>query len=188
MDEALKQFFTSLAPLSESELEKAWLFFKRESLQKSDFFCKAGHISDRIAFVKQGVFRSYYQVKDRETTTFFQLPGTIAVALKSFVREIPALENIQALTYTEILVITRQDLYTLYAQDWKWQQVGRIVIEQYYMHIEQRMISLQSLSAKERYLQFSKSSPEVLRLVPLIHIASYLGISPETLSRIRKSI
>jgi len=188
MDEKLKQFFRSLAPFSEEELDEAGVYFRPDSLQKNDFFSKAGRIADSVAFVKEGILRSFYQIKDRETTTFFQMPGSIAVALRSFVENQVAREYIQALTNAEIIAISRKDLYQLYAENWKWQQVGRMVIEYYYMHLEQRMISLQSLSAQERYQQFSQSSPEVFREVPLHHIASYLGISPETLSRIRKSV
>lgn len=187
MDSILVQFFRSLAPFSEKELNEIALVSRQVSLQKNEFFSKAGRISDSIAFVKEGVLRSFYQVKGKETTTFFQSPGSIAVALKSFVQKKPALESIQAVTDAELFTISRDDLYHFYEENWKWQQVGRLVIEEYYMHIEQRMISLQSLSAQERYQLLSRDFPEVIRIVPLQHIASYLGISPETLSRIRKS-
>ena len=186
MDETLKEFFRTLAPFSDSELEAAGPRFNPGLFRKNEFFSKAGIISENIAFVLKGILRSFYLIHGKETTTFFQTPGTVAVALKSFVQLEPAHENIQAVTDSEVISISRKDLYQLYDEDWKWQQVGRRVIEEYYIHLEQRMITLQALSAQERYQRFSSAFPEVIRSVPLHYIASYLGISPETLSRIRR--
>lgn len=185
--ESLKSLFLTLAPFSGEELDKAMGHFYTESLEKSEYFCRAGRIADRIAYVREGALRSYYMINKRETTTFFQLPGSIAVALPSFLQMTPSIENIQALEPSELLVIHRKDLYGLYGENWKWQQVGRILMEQYYIQLESHMISLQSHSATERYEQLIARQPEVFQHVQLQFIASYLGISPETLSRIRKS-
>lgn len=176
-----------MAPFTEEELDDALLSFKTETIQKGDFFSKAGRISDRIGFVNSGLLRSFYTIKEKETTTYFQLPGMLATALISFLQMKPALENIQALETSELIIIDRKDLLDLYNENWKWQQVGRIFIEQYYVKMEERMISLQSQSAQERYETFLKDFPELIQSVPLYYIASFLGISPETLSRIRKA-
>lgn len=180
--------FMSLAPLTRTELEEAADFFKSESINRNDFFNKAGRVSDKIGFVNSGLLRSYYTLKEKETTTFFLSTGSVSVALRSFVKSIPAIENIQAITDSELIVIRKEDLYGLYKGNWKWQQVGRRVIENAYIEMEQRSISLQILSAHEKYEQFLADFPEVIKVVPLHQIASYLGISPETLSRIRRSI
>lgn len=185
--EPLKSLFRSLAPFSAEELDEAMGYFYPETLDKYDHFCRAGRLADRIAYVSEGVLRSYYMINNRENTTFFQLPGSIAVALQGFIQMTPSIENIQALEQAELLVLHRSDLYRLYEENWKWQQVGRILMEQYYIQLEQHMISLQSHSATERYEQLLSRQPEVFHHVQLQFIASYLGISPETLSRIRKS-
>ena len=186
MNEALKRLLKSIAPFSNQELEEVQHLFTSEILKKDSFFCKAGMISDRIGFVKSGLLRSYFTIKDKETTTFFQTPGSLATALLSFLQMKPALENIQAMEDSELIVITKKKLSTLYDQNWKWQQVGRIVIEQYYIKMEQRLIILQSQSAQDRYEYFLREYPELIQSVPLYYIASFLGMSPETLSRIRK--
>ena len=188
METDIKHFFRLLAPFSEEELQEAGKFFFTEYLRKKDLFCQEGQVCQKVAFVKHGILRSFFTNGDMESTTFFQVPHSIAVALKSFVEKKPAQENIQALLDTEIIAILRNDLYQLYAGNWKWQQVGRMVIESYYIKQEQRMLMIQSVSAKERYQQFLRSYPEVIRKIPLHYVASYLGISPETLSRIRRSI
>jgi CRP-like cAMP-binding protein len=185
--ESLKKLFRSLAPFSDEELDEAMKKFYPESLNRNDYFCKAGRIADRIAYVNRGVLRSFYLVIEKEITTFFQLPGSMAVALPSFLQLTPSSENIQALEDTELIVIHRKDLYKLYEDNWKWQQVGRILMEQYYIRLEEHMISLQSETAVERYERLLTRFPEVFQSVQLQYIASYLGISPETLSRIRKS-
>ncbi len=174
-----------LAPFTEKELNEAGTCFKTETLKKGDFFSKAGRISDRMGFVKSGLLRSFYTIKGKETTTFFQIQGSIAVALPSFLKMKPAIENIQALETTELIIITRKDLQKLYNENWKWQQVGRIFIEQYYIKMEERTVALQSQSAQELYDSFLIEFPELIKKVPLYYIASFLGISPETLSRIR---
>jgi len=186
--ESLKILLRSLAPFTEEELDGAMERFFPESLKKNAYFCRAGQLANRIAYVNRGVLRSYYLVNDKETTTFFQLPGSMAVALPSFVQMIPSHENIQALEDAELMVIHRNDLYRLYGNSWKWQQVGRVMMEQYYIRLEEHMISLQSETAIERYERLLANSPEVFQAVQLQYIASYLGISPETLSRIRKTI
>lgn len=186
MYDSLQCLLASLAPFSTQELNHAMPFFEQLSLEKNEFFNKAGHISGKLGFVSQGLLRSFYILKGKDTTTFFQLPGAIAVDLKSFVKKTPSIENIQAVTAAELLVIKRDDLYTLYKESWKWQQVGRVLVEESYFDMEERSISLQIQSAQDRYEQFLSEFPEVIQQVPLHQIASFLGISPETLSRVRK--
>lgn len=185
MNENLKNMFLSLASFSEKELEEAGHFFKNEHIRKNEYFSKQGGFSDRIGFVESGLLRSFYIIKGKETTTFFLLPGSVAAALRSFLHMKPAIENIQAIVDSELIVINRKDLFRLYEGNWKWQQVGRVIIENSYIEMEQRSISLQSMSAQERYAQLLQQSPEIVKHVPLHHIASFLGITPETLSRIR---
>jgi CRP-like cAMP-binding protein len=186
MTDSLKILFESIAPISDDEFEEALPFFKVEILQKNEYFSKAGRIADRIGFVNSGLLRSFYTIKGKETTTFFQRPGMLATALASFLQMKPALENIQALETSELIIIDRKDLLTLYEENWKWQQIGRSITEQYYIIMEKRLIALQSQSALERYENFLLEYPELLNSVPLYYIASFLGISPETLSRIRR--
>ena len=187
MDEALKSIFRNLAPLTEDELETASSYFKMIPIAKGEYFSQAGRISDRLGFVSKGLLRSFYTIKGKETTTFFQRPGALAVALPSFLQMKPAIENIQALENSELIVIDRKDLFDFYNENWKWQQVGRVLAEEGYIKMEERMISLQSESAHERYRNFLTEYPELIKVLPLFYIASFLGMTPETLSRIRKA-
>jgi len=167
-------------------LGKALPFFYYDSIPKNGYFSKEGRISDRVGFVITGIMRSFFHVEGKEISTFFLFPGNISVALLSFLEQRPAIENIQAMEDTELLVIKRKDLYNLYHENWKWQQVGRVLIERYYVQMERRAIMLQANEAKDRYRAMVKDFPELLQNVPLHYLASYLGVSPETLSRIRR--
>jgi CRP-like cAMP-binding protein len=188
MIEELKKLFKTLAPFEEEELDEVEHLYEIRTFEKNAYFSRAGLISDHIGFVSKGLLRAFYTIKDKETTSFFLTPGAVAAALLSFIKQQPAIENIQALETSEMLVISRKDLHKLYENNWKWQQVGRVLIENYYVNMEQRTITLQSQTAQERYAQFLKDYPEIIQKVPLHYIASYLGMSPETLSRVRKTI
>ncbi len=186
MNTNIRDFFKSLAPFNDTELDNALELFEQISIKKNNYFNKAGLISEKIGFVNEGLLRSFFIINNRELTTFFQLPGSIAVSLMSFLQRTPAIENIQAIEDSQLIVIRRKDLYDLYMNNWKWQQVGRVLIEKYYIKMEMRSISLQNQSAKERYHDFLTEYPEVIKKAPQNQIASFLGITPETLSRIRR--
>jgi len=185
MNISFLELLKSLAPFSDIELNNAKAFFKVLILQKNDFFVKAGHFSDRIAFVQSGLLRSYFTTKEKEITTFFALPGSVSMDARSFLVMKQSLESIQALVRSELLVIYRKDLYTLYHENWKWQQAGRLLVEKYFIASEERTIALQSQTAHELNEQFAAEFPDVVQMVPQHYIASYLGITPETLSRVR---
>jgi CRP-like cAMP-binding protein len=136
--------------------------------------------------VKSGLLRSYFTLNNKETTTFFARPGTLTVDLHSFLRKIPSNESIKALEDSEVFYIKSNSLYNIYEGNWKWQQVGRLLMEHYFVESEERTIRLQSKSAHELYEYFVAKHPDVVRLAPLAHIASYLGMTPETLSRVRR--
>ena len=186
MDESLQEFLKGLAPFNESELDEAASLFTYTVVKKECFFLKAGHYSDRIGYVKSGLLRSYFESNNRVTTTFFATPGTITVDLHSFLKKIPSKESIHALEETEVFYIKREPLYALYQENWKWQQVGRLLMEHYFVESEERTIRLQSMSAYDLYAYFVKQHPDIVRIASLSYIASYLGMTPETLSRIRR--
>lgn len=185
MNDSFFEFIMSLAPFSEIELNNAKDLFKILILQKNEFFVKAGHYSDRIAFVQSGLLRSFFTTKEKEVTTFFALHGSVCLDAHSFFGLKQSQESIQALMKSELLVINREDLYSLYEENWKWQQVGRLLVEKYFVASEERTIALQSQTAHELYEQFVAEFPDVVQMVPQHYIASYLGITPETLSRVR---
>jgi CRP-like cAMP-binding protein len=187
LEEVLSDFeLTSF--LNEEEFNRSVPYFKFKELKKGEYLCKEGYVCRKIAIVKSGVLRSFYNYDGQELTTFFNMEKTLATALRSFLKEVPAHENIQAITDVELIYISKEDMNRLYDNVPAWNKIGRIVMEHLYVKMEERSISLQNKTAKERYLEFMKEFPGVVNRVPLQYIASFLGIAPETLSRIRKNL
>ncbi len=182
----MAKLLKSVAPFTNRELEEIFPLFRMETIRKNGFISKEGLICDRLAFIRSGLMRSFFNIKGKETTTYFLGPGSIAVAMSSFIEMKPAFENIQAIEDSEVFILSKDNLEKLYSKSWKWQQTGRRIIERYYVVMEKRSIDLQTLTARERYDRLMKEHPGLLLKVPLHYVASYLGISPETLSRIRR--
>ena len=177
----------TLAPFTEKDLSAASRFFNVEEIKKNDYFLKEEQVTGKIGFVVSGIFRCFHNIRNKEITTEFLFPGSIAAGMLSFLSNEPQRENIIALENTLLTTITREDLFKLYARSWKWQQMGRILAEYNYMRIEKRSICLQTLNARDRLDKLREEMPELFdkRRVPLQYIASYLGMSAETYSRIR---
>lgn len=186
MNSNFKKLLKSLSPFTDEELEKVSCHFQDIELSKNDYFVRAGHYCDRVAYIRSGYLRSYFIDKcEKEITTFFATPGTFIFDVRSFLKRVPSFENIQVIENCELTVIKRKDLDNLYHKNWKWQQVGRLTYEKYHVASEERAIALQTLSTKLLYEDFLNTYPDIIQKVPLGYIASYLGMSQETLSRIR---
>lgn len=180
-----KKLLKKVAPFSDKELAAADKYFEVVNIKKNVHFLLEGQTSGKIGFVVSGIFRCYYNIKNKEITTEFLLPGSIAAGMLSFLADEPQRENIVALKNSEVITISKEDLFKLYAKSWKWQQAGRILTEFNYIRIEKRSVCLQTLNARERFDKFLEEMPGMINMIPLQYIASYLGMSPETFSRIR---
>lgn len=174
--------------LNEKELDISMSFFKIIKLNKGDFLSREGEVCSKLTIVRSGILRSFFNKDGEQLTTYFNIEGTVATALRSYIKEVPAYENIQALTDVELLCIEKTAMNELFENIPSWNKLARIVMEQLYVKMEERSISLQYDTAKERYLNFLEEFPNVIHRVPLQYIASFVGITPETLSRIRKSL
>lgn len=173
------------APFTNEELAIAEPYFEVATVKKNQHYLREGETSAKIGFVIDGLFRCYYNIKNKQITTEFLLPNSIVAGMLSFLSNKPQRENIVALENSKIVTISKEDLFKLYEKDWKWQQAGRVLTEINFLRIEKRSICLQTLNARERYAELLKEMPEIIERVPLQYIASYLGMSPETFSRIR---
>ena len=179
------ELLKTLAPFTEKELKDVDGYFEIEETIKNEYILKAGHDTGKIGFVVSGILRTYYVVGEREITTDFLMPGSIAAGMLSFLSDEPQNAYIVALEDALLTTITKKNLSELYHENWKWQQVGRLLMEFNYIRIKDRSICLQTLTARGRYEHLLKRSPGIIDRVHLQYIASYLGMKPETFSRIR---
>jgi len=187
--EKLKANIASFIALEEENWQQFCGFFKCIELKKNDYFLKEGQVCDYVGFVNKGAL-VYFKMLDSgtEVTTDFAFENDWVTNNQSRLCNTPSLINIRAIETTEMLVIKNKDMADLYSRMPKTERLGRILIEQAYIRIVQQSIDLQLLSARERYEQLLRKSPEIIQRAPLYHIANYLGIAPKSLSRIRKEI
>ena len=189
MKSNFKKHIQQLVSISDKEFEETMIFFKEQTLKKGDFFVQKGKVCRQIAFINKGILRTYYlNEKGEETTSCFCTENNFTTSYKSFILQNASILSIQAMEETELLIIDYIDLQKLYGISPIWQNVGRVFAEKEYIIMEQYASSLNIETAKEKYLRLFKEQPQIIQKAPVSYIASYLGITTRTLSRIRKAI
>lgn len=153
--------------------------------KKGKVLVRQGHVCDMFYFVLKGAARTYHRKGDKEHTQWFEFDRFVAISLSSFIAQQPSRESIELIEDSSLIAISRDNLHRLYKTYPRTNVIGRLQVEEVFVELEKRTQSLQQLSAKERYEELIAKSPMLLQRVPLKYIASYLGITQETLSRIR---
>lgn len=175
----------AIAPLSPSLEEALVNGLKREVLPKKTQLLLPGNVADRLYFIEKGVVRGYYLHDDRDVTSWFMKEGDFVISIVSFITRRPSEEAIELLEDGVVWSIRHGPLQRLYAEFPEFNAVGRVLTEAYYVRSELRTHGLRWHSAEQRYRALREEFPEIFNRVPLRHIASHLGISAETLSRLR---
>lgn len=189
MHSSLQKQITAIASFSEKEVEKIASCFEYEKLSSKEYLSAIGRISNRIFFILNGLARVYYLKDGKEITTYLSCDDGFIASYSSFINQTPSFENIQCIEDCEVLSITFEKMQYLYTEIPNWERVGRILAEQNYLCMADRVLKLQMIPAKEKYQTFLTSAPaKIIQRTPLIYIASFLGITAESLSRIRQDI
>ena len=184
----MKTVFQSIQNISQTELNHLEDLITFRKLNKGELLLKENEVCNEIVFIKKGLLRSYfYNHQGDEITNCFAFENEFMASFSSFITQDIAEENIQALADTELQVLSRESLEQLYQSNIRWQEIGRKLTEMEYVTLQKRMISFQKLSATQRYGELYKNHQKYLQLIPLQYLASYLGITPRHLSRIRKA-
>ncbi|MES2517957.1 MAG: Crp/Fnr family transcriptional regulator [Bacteroidota bacterium] len=186
MKPQLKDFFCRLVDFSEEELAQVRHFFSFRKLKKGEFLYVPGEVATEIGFVLKGTFRVYYLIEGKESTRFLGCENIFISSVPSFTTQTPSIEYVEALEKAELLILSYENLQKMYRLSCKWERLVRLLAEYSYNEQQERIYSLIALTAQERYEQLTKSRPDLIQRIPQYIIANYLGISPETLSRIRK--
>ncbi|MEL4308384.1 Crp/Fnr family transcriptional regulator [Joostella sp. CR20] len=172
--------------LTNEEIEILRSYFHEEELSKNDFFTQTGNYCKKLSLVKSGLLRIYRLSDGKEITQWISTPNYFTTEISSFFFDQPSRLSIQALTNIELLTIDKQSYLELKKQLPKWKEIETQFIAKCFAILEDRVFSHLSLSAEERYNLYFEQNREIFNQVPLQYIASILGMSPETLSRIRK--
>ena len=173
------------SPLSAEAQEALENCFEELVLSKNEFLVKEGKTCRHLYFLQQGALRGFYNLDGKEITHWFGFENDFVTSFHSFITQEPAVENIQLIEGCVLWSISKDTLSGLFNEYHEIERLVRIVQEKYYIRLEERFVNAQFKTAAERYENLLLQSPHILERVSLGHIASYLGISQETLSRIR---
>ena len=164
-------------------------YLAEKRLKKNQLFAEEGKKAREIAFILEGNLRQFYVKDGEEKTTYFYFENHLMSSYISCITGQPSALSIEALTPSRLLVFTYPILQSLYAQSKQWEKFGRLVAEYLAIGLEERMVGLLLLSPEERYHQLIQSNKQkILERIPQHYIASYLGITPVSLSRIRNRL
>lgn len=185
----LRNAFSQFAIYSEAEWAETKACLKERTFKKGAFLCRHGQVEQYLSLIVEGACRGFYSNKEgEEISVAFMFSNDFVSAYYSFLTKRPSLMAIQAVSATTVISISYTDLNMLCDKYKTAERIGRLNAERIYRRKEEREIALLTMSAKERYLDLINRSPQLLQQVSLKHIASYLGIKPESLSRIRKQL
>jgi CRP-like cAMP-binding protein len=185
--ESLMLFLKSFNLLTDMNINDFIQLVTYKTLKKNDYFIQEGETCKEVAFILSGILRSFYlSIKAEDITYCITFPNNLMTAYSSFLTAQPTQENIQAITFTELLIVPKDKLKAMVEQDLNWTYFFKIMAEQQYIELEKRIFLLQKSSAALRYADLVKNQPEYIQKIPLQYLASYLGITQRHLSRIRK--
>jgi len=185
---ALQVFIMQMVKLDKA----AWLDMQQRlttrSYKKKQLFIAEGKVCREIAFICKGSFRYYKVIDGVEISTFFSFEHNWVSAYTSFLNKTPSFVSIEAMEDCELLVLAWDDLQYLYNHYIAFERFGRLIAEYLVTCLDERMHSLLLKTPEERYLKTLHDNSIYFERVPQHYIASYLGIAPECLSRIRKRL
>ncbi|MBD1426987.1 Crp/Fnr family transcriptional regulator [Sphingobacterium arenae] len=179
----IKQHFGAL---TDQECELVISFFKEEKLEKNDFFTTTGKACDKLSIIRSGIIRVYAYADGKDVTQWIATDGSFMTEVLGFFFDQPNRYNIQAYTDTTLWSITKADYQKLAEVFPKWKEIERQFMMKCFAMIENRVFAHLSLNAEERYNVYFEQNKDLFNKIPLHYIASVLGMSAETFSRIRK--
>jgi len=178
----------NLIALSPAEADIVTSLFKEKTYRKGDLFLKEGQICKQVGFVAKGLMRYYINHDGEEKTYAFSQENNYVCNYESFLPQCPSSKNIQALEDSNVLVISHDDLQIFYKTVREGERFGRIVIGAVFIQLLEDLSSFYTDRPEHRYEKFIRNHPDLQQRISQYHIASYVGVKPQSLSRIRKRI
>ncbi|WP_299485453.1 Crp/Fnr family transcriptional regulator [uncultured Allomuricauda sp.] len=187
MDE-IRKFIDTIAPMSDSD----WRFFSsklhKAALKKHTALLKLGAVESHLYFITKGVVRFYIPKEEGDLTFGFLFENEFVTGYDSFLTQTPSEYQIETLTDSVLWKISHKDLEEVYERTSSGNTIGRKMAENMFLIKSKRELALLSKTAEERYLDLFSDRPKLLQQIPLKYIASYIGVTPQALSRIRRRI
>lgn len=185
----LEEYLIDLKPMSKGKAGEIATFFELETIPKGNLIVQEGKTSQRSFFLEEGIIRCFILDRngDEVTTRIFSAPDFLN-DYRSFFKREASQENYEALTPLRVRTLSWDNAQHCFHSIPEFREWGRMVLTMNYVRLQEQMLSLHKESAQERYENLMQSRPEIIRQVPLQIIASYLGVTKFSLSRIRKEI
>lgn len=181
----LQKYITSYFGITNKNMDKITSLFSESELKKGEYFTKSGQYCEKLSFVRSGFIRVFANSNDKEVTQWISTEGQFITDLNSLSFKQRARWNIQALTDCKLYTIEKENYARLNSIVPNWAEMEKQFIAGCFIALEDRVFSHLSLNAEERYDKLFENNKELFNQVPLQYIASMLGMSPETFSRIR---
>jgi CRP-like cAMP-binding protein len=170
----------------DADMETLVSCFHPQTLEKGELFLKAGRICDRLSFLREGLIRVFAFHGEKEVTQWIGYRGTLVTDLQGLFCDAPSRYTAQALSRCELFTIDKKTYLDLHNRIERWPVLERLLITRCFGFVEARVFSLLSMSGEERYSYLQGQNPDLFDTVPLKYLASMMGMTPESLSRIRK--
>jgi CRP-like cAMP-binding protein len=174
---------------SHEEILLIFPYFEKKVFKKGEVFLKEGECCNEAYFIIRGLVRSYQVLpNDNEKTYIICREHNIFTEHSSFMSRKPSTDNLEAMEETEVLFISHENLMNLYKKYHIWDTIGRIICDQNYIVSLARLKSLMNDDALKRYKRYLKSFQNILHRIPQNIVASYLGITPQSFSRLKREL
>jgi CRP-like cAMP-binding protein len=184
----IKERINGICPIEETAWEDFSQYFSRLIIKKWGTLWQPGDICRQLVFINSGLIQSSYEKDGEEIAWRFYLENNLFADDYSFISQQPCKLIYVALEETELVTVPRAALYKMYDSYKSFERLGRMTVESIHLALINDQLNLNGLKAEEKYLSLVTSHPNIIQRVPLKSIASYLNITPEHLSRIRRKL
>jgi len=185
MEDKLKEYLKGKFNFKASEIETIVSYFEKKEFKKSEYFLKEGEVCNKVAFVVEGAFMYFENIDGEEKVCDFAFEKDWITQYKSLLNQIPSELNIRTLESTLIAQLSKDSMQALFEKLPASMHLRTAMAEQYFTESADRANDLANLTAEKRYKKLVKQKPQIVNRIPQYYVASYLGIKPQSLSRIR---
>jgi len=188
-NQTIAQFIQRIAPIPDANMELLYPILQNIQVKKNDFLLREGEVCRNVYFLINGFFRMFYVDYDGNEINYrFTQKDNFLVDFQSFLSQKPSHFYWQAMQDAQLFALPYQEIHKLYAASPTWNNFGRLIAEHVYFQLNERVEMLLFMTPEERYKFLLDTRPELFEQVSQFHLSSYLGVKPESLSRLRKRL